>query len=778
MTEAPVRHADTIIFPASLDPKAVTVVERLTEAGYESYLVGGCVRDLLLGHIPKDFDVSTEARPRQIRRVFRNCRVIGRRFKLAHVHFGQLVIEVATFRRNPEAGELEGSGNGEGDGGGENNDAESDDLLIVRDNVYGTAEEDARRRDFTMNALLYDVGAAEVHDYVGGFEDLQARVLRTIGEPEVRLAEDPVRMLRAIKFTSRLSLTLDPALDAAIHACAGEIEKSAPPRVLEEIYKLLSCGKAEVSLAMLLDYGLLKRLLPEVGAYWEDHRERLVALGRALDQLDHGQRQLSNALMMSVLYHDPWRAQVDADERGDPMAMARDLISPAAVGMSVPRRDVGRLKGLLTTQLRLERPKRGRRMRMTEFLGRGAVQEAIQLLYLRCLAGGADPEVHAAWAERLAWHLGDGGRDEVEVEEPPREGRSRRRRRRGGRRNRRGGREGRGGDDRRESTRDGSGRDERSESTDRPSRKADAAKSDSPKAGTTKTDSPKTRDAATDGRKPQDAAAAGKTGVQASKPAASPRAKAASPDSSHPEKKGLKGFMGRLVRKVLGQEDEQQAPPGGTTGGTPAAAAPDRAEPSSEATPTDAQPEPKDAEAAAPAGSAPYGPAQESEGDAPRPKRRRRRRRRSKGSGSSGGESQASAEGEAASGDSDGAKSGASGSGSEGRSSSSSRRSKRRRGGSKDGGRSSGGKGSDKGGSKGGGRGGKSGGRSGSKSGGRSGGKGGGRDGSRSRSNGSDDKRRGRSDGGRDRDMDATKPSEKSGPSQRHPEDVEDIFDW
>jgi poly(A) polymerase len=774
MTEAPVRHADTIIFPASLDPKAVTVVERLTEAGYESYLVGGCVRDLLLGYIPKDFDVSTEARPRQIRRVFRNCRVIGRRFKLAHVHFGQLVIEVATFRRNPEAGELEGEG--EGDGGGENNDAESDDLLIVRDNVYGTAEEDARRRDFTMNALLYDVGAAEVHDYVGGFEDLQARVLRTIGEPEVRLAEDPVRMLRAIKFTSRLSLTLDPALDAAIHACAGEIEKSAPPRVLEEIYKLLSCGKAEVSLAMLLDYGLLKRLLPDVGAYWEDHRERLVALGRALDQLDHGQRQLSNALMMSVLYHDPWRAQVDADERGDPMAMARDLISPAAVGMSVPRRDVGRLKGLLTTQLRLERPKRGRRMRMTEFLGRGAVQEAIQLLYLRCLAGGADPEVHAAWAERLAWHLGDGGRDEIEVEAPPSEGRSRRRRRRGGRRNRRGGREGRGGDDRREPAHEGSGRSDGSSKSDRPgSRERPARKAD------------KAKDEATVAPKPQDASPAAETERPAREPAASPKASVSRPTPTPTEKKGLKGFMGRLVRKVLGQEDDQEAPREGSTDGAPQAA--DAAPSSPPASATEAQAgsksksKSKDAEAAAPSEQAPYGPAQQSEGDSPRPKRRRRRRRRSKGDGTSDGAARGSAEGDAASEDSGGAKSDASDSEGESRSSSSGRRSRRRRGGSKEGGRSSGGKSSEKGGSKrgskpGGSKGGKSGGRSGSKSGGRSGGKGGSRDGSRSRSNGSDDNRRSRSDSGRDRDMDPTKPSEPSGPSQRHPEDVEDIFDW
>jgi poly(A) polymerase len=763
MTEAPVRHADTIIFPASLDPKAVTVVERLTEAGYESYLVGGCVRDLLLGYIPKDFDVSTEARPRQIRRVFRNCRVIGRRFKLAHVHFGQLVIEVATFRRNPEAGELESLG--AGDGGGENNDAESDDLLIVRDNVYGTAEEDARRRDFTMNALLYDVGAAEVHDYVGGFEDLQARVLRTIGEPEVRLAEDPVRMLRAIKFTARLSLTLDPALDAAIHACAGEIEKSAPPRVLEEIYKLLSCGKAEVSLAMLLNYGLLRRLLPEVGAYWEDHRERLVALGRALDQLDHGQRQLSNALMMSVLYHDPWQAMVEADEHGDPMAMARDLISPAAVGMSVPRRDVGRLKGLLTTQLRLERPKRGRRLRMTEFLGRGAVQEAIQLLYLRCLAGGADPEVHAAWAERLAWHLGDGGRDESEVEAPPSEGRSRRRRRRGGRRNRRGGREERGGDDRRDSARDGSGRADRTESRDRPARKAD---------------SPEARDEPTVERKPKDTSPAVEPAPTASEPAASPTASVSRPAPTPVEKKGIKGFMGRLVRKVLGQEDEHEAPLDGRADGAPPT-------PDGAAT-TDDRTESTAAEAAAPSQGTPYGPAQETDGDAPRPKRRRRRRRRSKGSGSSDGADQASAEDDPAKGSegSDSARSDASGSGSESRSSSSGRRSRRRRGGSKDGSRSSGGKSSEKGGAKSGGKGGKSSGRSGSKSGGksggksgsRSGGKSGGRDSSRSRSNGSDEKRRDRSGGGRDADMDATKPSESSGPSQRHPEDVEDIFDW
>ncbi len=432
MTESPTRHANTIIFPASLDPDAVSVVKRLVDSGFESYLVGGCVRDLLCGHIPKDFDVSTAARPRQIRSRFRNCRVIGRRFKLAHVHFGDKIIEVATFRAPQDADDTEGD--------------DDENLLITRDNVYGNAQEDSIRRDFTINALLYDVNSEEVIDYCGGVEDLNNRVLRTIGDPVIRLAEDPVRMLRAIKFSSRLGLTFDAELEACFGDSAPLIEQSAPPRVLEEIYKLLACGQAVRSLPALVEYGLLPHLLPEVSSYWDDHREQLTAYGRALDLLDHGSRRLPNSFLLTALFLEPWLAAIEV-EQGDPMDIATSLLTPAALRMSIPRRDVATVKQTLLLYRRLAQNRRPRRMRLADFLARPSTRTAIDLLYLASLAGSMDPEMHAGWARRLAETEGaqpprqraDAADDESgESEKRPR----RRRRRRGGRSRSRGQREG------------------------------------------------------------------------------------------------------------------------------------------------------------------------------------------------------------------------------------------------------------------------------------------------------------------------------------------------
>jgi len=392
MTEAPhpepVRYGDTIIFPASLDPEAVHVVRRLCEAGLESYLVGGCVRDLLLGLIPKDFDISTEARPRQIRRLFRNSRIIGRRFKLAHIHFGDKVIEVATFRRSPD-------GSGNSDGGS----AQDEDLLITRDNEFGDAREDTLRRDFTINALLYDVRSGEVIDHVGGVHDLNARTLRTIGDPVIRLAEDPVRMLRAVKFAARLQLDFDPGLQAAMAASAELILKSAPPRVLEEIFKLLTCGAAARALPLLQKYELLERLLPDIADCWRDFPAELEATGHALDLIDRGRRRVSNAFLLAALLLRPWHQRVMAAPGEDPLQPAHDLLDPVARHMNIPRRDAAIAKHLLLGVLRMERPRRGRRSRGPDPHRDGG--EPLALLYLGALTGVLDPELHARWILRM-----------------------------------------------------------------------------------------------------------------------------------------------------------------------------------------------------------------------------------------------------------------------------------------------------------------------------------------------------------------------------------------
>ncbi len=718
----PDRHANTLIFPASLDPDAVSVVRRLHDAGFESYLVGGCVRDLLSGKIPKDFDVSTQARPRQIRSRFRNCRVIGRRFKLAHVHFREKIIEVATFRRTPE------------DDGG----SPPEDLLIVRDNEYGTAEEDVLRRDFTMNALLYDVTTEEVIDWVGGFDDVNNKVLRTIGDAQVRLAEDPVRMLRAVKFMSRLGLTLDDELDAAMRSCAHLIDKSAPPRVLEEIYKILTCGRASEALTTLVEYGLLEHLLPEVGGYWNDHREQIAATGAALDRIDHGARRVSNAFLLSALFLDPWR---DRDEDLDAMPAIQDMVGSAARRMSIPRRDVAGMKQLLMLQPRLERNRRSRRVPLAEFLGRPSSQEAIDLLYLAALSGRVDPEIHARWAERLAQthpQLTPSEDSEEEQDQP----RSRRRRSRGGRRRRR---------------RSSESRDEfLDEQLDEQADEGVAASAD----GGTQTPRPEdgTRSDTTpgdgSGRRPRrrrgsrggrSARAEGATGQAPVDPApertpvepAPPQP--AAEKAAAPAPKGLGRMFKSLVAKVLGRPDVEAAPS-------------DPAMRPSEA----ARSEPRDAEQPAAGESRVEADDRErqDEGDATKPRRRRRRRsRRRSGSGSEGEDRE---EGGSEKGDAEPRKA------EDGEQSSSGR--SRRRGGSrsKSGSRSKGGSRSGGGGSS-------------SKSG--SGGKSGSR--SQSRRGGKSSTRK---DSGRNSSKPPKKESEEDPAKKRlvheHPEDIEDLFDW
>src|SRR5205085_581340 len=191
------------------DADALKVLYRLRQFDHVAYLVGGSVRDLLLGRRPKDFDIGTSAHPYQVKKLFRNCWIIGRRFRLAHIRFGSKVIEVATFRRQVAPGEeVEPAGPAAPEGGGEH--------LIHHDNTFGTPEEDAFRRDFTINALFYDIATFAVIDYVGGLEDLRAGVVRSIGDPDVRLREDPVRMLRAIALAARLGFTIEPRLVAAI----------------------------------------------------------------------------------------------------------------------------------------------------------------------------------------------------------------------------------------------------------------------------------------------------------------------------------------------------------------------------------------------------------------------------------------------------------------------------------------------------------------------------------------------------------------------------------
>ena len=260
-----------------IDSGALKVLYQLHEHNYVAYLVGGSVRDLLLGRRPKDFDIGTSAHPHQVKKLFRNCWIIGRRFRLAHVKFGTKTIEVATFRRLVEASELtpeiEAAAFPSDDGAAPGNLAADSPTngdraahhaersrLIHRDNTYGTPEEDAFRRDFTVNALFYDIGTFAIIDYVGGLDDLERRLIRCIGDPSVRFIEDPVRMLRAVVLAARLQFTIDEPILDAIKVHRHEIARSAPARLMEEFYKILRSGHAEEAMRQLRATGLMKEI--------------------------------------------------------------------------------------------------------------------------------------------------------------------------------------------------------------------------------------------------------------------------------------------------------------------------------------------------------------------------------------------------------------------------------------------------------------------------------------------------------------------------------------
>ena len=413
------------ILPAALDQDALRVVSRLQRHGYQAYLVGGCVRDLLLGRRPKDFDIGTSAHPYQVKRLFKNCWIIGRRFRLAHVRFGAKTIEVATFRRQLSAAELAAPEEaGEGIVVDELGDV---DKMIHRDNTFGTPEEDAFRRDFTINALFYDIADFSIIDYAGGLKDLEARIVRCIGEPVERFQEDPVRMIRAVSMASRLDFTIDAPIDAAIAAHRGEIARSAPARLIEEFYKLLRAGSSEQAFRMLAERRLLEPIASELQQGAGD------ALWRSLAELDVYRRHfeetpdtLTNAVLLGTLLvplgYDFRSPPVVFDENGKPKkepALSLGLLPLA-------RRDVERLRQILSLQRRLtdlHLSPRGRRA----LTHRGPFREALTWFEIH----GHAPEVLEHWRGFIeaAKTFVPGEEEAVEGGHPPRRRRRRRRRR-------------------------------------------------------------------------------------------------------------------------------------------------------------------------------------------------------------------------------------------------------------------------------------------------------------------------------------------------------------
>jgi poly(A) polymerase len=381
------------IDPAGIDPDAAKVIQRLRRYDHAAYLVGGCVRDLLLGRKPKDFDVVTSATPNDIRRLFKNCRIIGRRFRLAHIFFGPKIIETSTFRANPREIEEEE--------GGETAETESGDLLIRRDNVFGTPEQDARRRDFTINGLFYDLETKQVIDYVSGTPDLEARVVRTIGDPDIRFREDPVRILRAVKFAARCDLTIEPETYRRMMEHRQEIAKCAQARVSEEFYRLLRAGAAKRSVELLLETELLDLLAPELArglkgdAAGEEavlHRARLWGYLAALDR-SSAVRPVppSNALLLAVMVLPRLRDALDPDSNGvrDVGQLVSQVFTHALDRLRPSRRDSEITRQILLALRFILPSKSGRKKSKPSW--REFVDEALRLAEVVSDAEAADP---------------------------------------------------------------------------------------------------------------------------------------------------------------------------------------------------------------------------------------------------------------------------------------------------------------------------------------------------------------------------------------------------
>lgn len=397
-----------VSFPISerrIDPDAAKVVRRLTRYGYQAFLVGGCVRDLLLGRTPKDFDVATSARPNDVKSLFRNCRIIGRRFRLAHILFGgSKVIEVATFRRDPNL-ELEGSEWTEDDGGepgpavrakAKNRD---EDLLIRQDNVFGDPHEDAARRDFTMNALFYDLDRQEIVDYVGGLDEIDRRVIRTIGEPDVRFREDPVRILRAIKFAARLDLGIEPDVYDAMIVHREDLLRAARPRLLEELLRLLRGGAARRSFWIAWETGVLSVLLPELSSFLDDDTKFRTRMWKRLSLVDAriaAGGGVSDPVLFATLLQEPVEEAIEGER--DALIAVGDAMGEAIERLAIPRRLVDRLRSVLAAQKRLRQGKVGSLGRRDFF------SEAAATYALDAEARGCDPDEIRAIVSGRDWN--------------------------------------------------------------------------------------------------------------------------------------------------------------------------------------------------------------------------------------------------------------------------------------------------------------------------------------------------------------------------------------
>jgi poly(A) polymerase len=471
-------RAEHSISRRNISPNALRVLYRLREGGHQSFLVGGCLRDLMLGVEPKDFDVATSARPEEVKRLFRNCRLIGRRFRLAHVFYGHEIIEVATFRAAsapsqgeeteddpdilPEVGASEDNPESEAelDQARERDAEDSTDRVlddqgrILRDNSYGSINEDVWRRDFTCNGLYYNIDDFSLWDYVGAVEDITARRLRLIGDPGERYREDPVRMLRAARFEAKLGFTLDPATEQPVNELRHLLTEVPAARLFDETLKLFLTGHGVKSLAVLRRRGLLAVLYPGVAKYLDKHPgslvEQLLVAGLAnTDERVAAGKSVTPTFLFTLLLYGPIAAYIEKQppelwgDVGTILDACDHAVREAARHVTIPKRFSMGVRDMFALQPQLEQPRSRRVLRL---LDQSRFRAAFDLLWLRSQVGMAHPETVNWWTrlqeanpqERmdmaLALERARGSRGEStaggDVEQGGEDGRPRRRRRR------------------------------------------------------------------------------------------------------------------------------------------------------------------------------------------------------------------------------------------------------------------------------------------------------------------------------------------------------------
>ncbi|MGR2740682.1 polynucleotide adenylyltransferase PcnB [Billgrantia sp. Q4P2] len=377
---------------------ALKVLYRLHNAGFEAYLVGGCIRDSLLGKMPKDFDVATDATPEQVRELFRNSRIIGRRFRIVHVRFGREVIEVTTFR---------GTHN---DDHGDHIAQQSEHGLLLRDNVWGSIQEDAIRRDFTVNAIYYSIADFSIHDFADGMHDIESRTLRLIGDPAVRYREDPVRMLRAVRFAAKLDFHIAPDSEAPIRELAPLLLQIPPARLFDEMLKLFMAGHGVETFRLLRHYGLFAMLFPETDeamaelAWAEPLIEQALA---STDRRIHEEKPVTPAFLFAALLWSPvQRRQAALEADGMPPIPALQLASQQVLSrqlkhISIPKRFSMPMRDIWDLQQRLPQ-RRGKRALQTREHPR--FRAAYDFLLLREAAGEIKPGLGDWWT---AYQEGD-----------------------------------------------------------------------------------------------------------------------------------------------------------------------------------------------------------------------------------------------------------------------------------------------------------------------------------------------------------------------------------